>query len=58
MIAMSNKAVVAASASVLIGGDGTVMTASAAETTLKARAEVSARVWAGRSGCGKGRGMS
>ncbi len=42
MTTRCGKAAAAASASAFNGGNGTAMAASAAETTFKARAEVSA----------------
>jgi hypothetical protein len=56
MTARSSKLGVAASAPAFNGGNQTVMAASAAKTTLNARAEVSARVRANSGGCGWGRG--
>jgi hypothetical protein len=58
MTARSGKAAAAASASAFNGSNGIVMAVSAAETTLKARAEVSARAWADIGGCGKSGGAS
>jgi hypothetical protein len=58
MTAMTSEAAMAASTSAFNGGNGTAMVASAAETTLKVRAEVSARARADSSSCGKGGGAS
>ncbi len=56
MTVMTGKAARAASASAFNGGNGTAMAASAAEMTLKVRAEVSAWAGADSSGCSKGGG--
>ncbi len=53
MTAMTNEVATAASTSAFNGGNGTAMAASAAEATLKVRAEVSALVRTDRGGCGK-----
>jgi hypothetical protein len=58
MTAMTGEAATAASTSAFNGGNGTVMAASAAETTLKVRAEVSAWGRADSGGCSKGGGAS
>jgi hypothetical protein len=56
MRAMTGEAAMAASASPFNGGNRTAMAASAAEMTLKVRAEVSARGRVDSGGCSKGRG--
>ncbi len=53
---MMGEAVMAASTSAFNGGNGTAMVASAAEATLKVRAEVSAQARADSGSCGKGGG--
>jgi hypothetical protein len=56
MTAITGEAATAASTSAFNGCNGTAMAASAAEATLKVRAEVSAWARADSGGCGKGRG--
>ncbi len=56
MTVMTGEAATAASTSAFNGGNETAMAASAAEMTLKVRAEVSARARADSGGCGEGGG--